>query len=80
MKDIKILLNFLQNLIYNPDNTNPNCDFDDLLYKSSGIIVLSGTIRCLIGSLFNKGLFKEVDELLPNFQKYLIIMYRDSKT
>ena len=40
--------------------TDPHCNFDDLLNKSSGIIVLSGSIRCLIGSLFNKGLFGNI--------------------
>ena len=47
----------------NSENTDPHCNFEDLLNKSSGIIVLTGSIRCLIGSLFNKGLFNEIDDV-----------------
>ena len=46
----------------NSEITNPHCNFDDLLNKSSGIIVLSGSIKCLIGSLYNKGLSNEINE------------------
>ena len=42
--------------------SGPYCNFEDLLNKSSGIIVLSGSIRCLLGNLFNKGLFNEIDQ------------------
>ena len=48
----------------NTDNSNPHCKFEDLLNKSSGIIVLSGSIKCLIGNLFNKGLFEEIDDII----------------
>ena len=46
------------------DNLNdPHCNFDDLIANNDGIIVLSGTINCLVGKLFNKGLFEEVDNI-----------------
>ncbi len=48
----------------NPETTTPHCDIDDLLFNADGIIVLTGSIRCFFGSLFNKGLFNEIEELL----------------
>ena len=56
---------YLENL----DSTDPYCNFDDLLKKSSGIIVLSGSIRCLLGNLFNKGLFKEMEDIISQLSK-----------
>jgi len=53
----------------NSEITEPHCNFDDLLNKSSGIIVLSGSIRCLIGNLFNKGLFQEVNDIITKLSK-----------
>ena len=51
---------YLENL----DNENPHCNIGDLLKLNAGIIVLSGSINNLIGSLFNKGLFEDLDELV----------------
>ena len=48
----------------NSEITAPHCQIDDLVNNSDGIIVLTGSIRCLFGSLFNKGLFNEIEELL----------------
>ena len=46
------------------DNLNdPHCNFDDLTTNNDGIIVLSGSINCLIGKLFNKGLSDEADNI-----------------
>ena len=46
------------------DNLNdPHCNFDDLIANNDGIIVLSGSINCLIGKLFNKGLSDEADNI-----------------
>ncbi len=53
----------------NSEITDPHCNFDDLLKKSSGIIVLSGSIRCLIGSLFNNGLFNEINDIINKLSK-----------
>ena len=44
--------------------TDPHCELDDLINNSEGIIVLTGSIKCLFGSLFNKGLFNEIEDLL----------------
>ncbi len=51
---------YLENL----NNDNPHCSIDDLLKYDDGVIVLSGSINNLIGSLFNKGLFEDLDELI----------------
>ena len=48
----------------NSDKTTPHCLIEDLLNNSEGVIVLTGSIRCMIGSLFNKGLFNEIEEIL----------------
>ncbi len=48
----------------NSEITDPHCQIDDLVNNSDGIIVLTGSIRCLFGSLYNKGLFNEIEELL----------------
>ena len=39
----------------NKNLTEPHCNFDDLLEKAEGIIILSGHINGLIGKLFNNG-------------------------
>ncbi len=48
----------------NIDNDQPYCSIDDLIKYSDGIIVLSGSVNNLIGSIFNKGLVDELDELI----------------
>ena len=48
----------------NPESTDPHCDLNDLVNNSEGIIVLTGSIKCMIGSLFNIGLLKEIEEIL----------------
>ncbi len=48
----------------NSETTDPHCNFEDLLNKSNGIIVLSGSMRSLIGNLFNKGLFDELEDII----------------
>ncbi len=48
----------------NHNNDNPHCSVEDLLKFGEGIIVLSGSIYNLIGNLFNKGLFEDLDELI----------------
>ena len=53
----------------NSSITDPHCNFDDLLNNHIGIIVLTGSIRCLIGNLFNKGLFQEIDDILNKLSK-----------
>ncbi len=53
----------------NSDTTEPHCNIEDLLNKSSGIIALTGSIKCLIGDLFNKGLFQEIDEIISKLSQ-----------
>jgi len=53
-------MSYLENL----DNTDPYCKLDDLINHSDGIIILTGSIKCLFGNLFNKGLFHEIEEIL----------------
>ena len=48
----------------NSETTDPHCKLDDLLNNSEGIIILTGSIKCFFGSLFNKGLFNEIEEIL----------------
>ena len=48
----------------NVSNDQPHCCIDDLTKYSEGIIVLSGSINNLIGNIYNKGLFEELDELI----------------
>ena len=45
------------------------CDFKDLINIGDQIIVLSGSINGLIGKLFNKGKFKEIDEIYMILKK-----------
>ena len=53
----------------NTDNTDPHCDLDDLINHSDGIIILTGSIKCMFGSLFNDGLFNENEEILYKLKK-----------
>ena len=48
----------------NSEITDPHCELDDLINSSEGIIILTGSIKCLFGTLFNKGLFDEIEDLL----------------
>ena len=53
----------------NSEITAPHCEIEDLIINSDGIIVLTGSIRCFFGSLFNKGLFNEIEEILIKLKK-----------
>ncbi len=48
----------------NSETTTPHCKLDDLLNNSEGIIILTGSIKCFFGSLFNKGLFNDIQEIM----------------
>jgi len=45
------------------ETLDPECDFDDLLKKSNDIIIFSGGINGLIGKLFIKGKFLEIEDI-----------------
>ena len=55
-------------------NIDPQCNFKDLLEQPKDIILLSGSINGLIGKLFNKGKFSEIEEIY----KVLKDAYRDN--
>ncbi len=56
----------------NSDANIPYCEIDDLANSSNGVIVLTGSIRCMFGSLFNKGLFNEMEEILINLKEKFV--------
>ncbi len=47
----------------------PHCNLDDLLNSSDGVIVLSGSINGLIGNLFNKGKFSEINQIYKKLKE-----------
>ena len=53
----------------NSQLTDPQCKFDYLLEKPDGIILLSGSINGLIGKLFNKGKYSEIEEIYKIIKK-----------
>ena len=53
-----------ESYLQNSGINDPYCELDDLVSNSEGIIVLTGSIKCIFGKLFNKGLFNEVEEIL----------------
>ena len=53
----------------NSEITSPHCQLDDLINNSDGIIILTGSIKCMFGSLFNKGLTNEIEEILIKLKK-----------
>ena len=57
-------LSFLKN-----DNlSEPYVDFDELLIKTDGISLFSGTVFGLFGTLFEKGKFLEIEKLYSNLK------------
>ena len=52
----------------NDELSDPHLDLIELLNKTEGIAIFSGTINGLAGKLFNKGKFKEIDELYKRLQ------------
>ncbi len=53
---------------------HPQCSFKDLLEETNDIILLSGSINGLIGNLFNKGKFSEIEEIYEIIKK----IYQDN--
>ena len=50
----------------------PHCTIEDLLRIGKDIIVLTGSVNGLIGKLFNKGKFNEIDEIYKSLNKIFI--------
>ncbi len=51
------------------DTDEPHCSIEDLMKYNEGLIVLSGAVNNLIGNIFKKGLFDELDELIMMLNK-----------
>jgi len=53
----------------NDSLNEPHCNFNDLLNDTRGIILLSGSINGLIGKLFNKAKFSEINQIYKNLKE-----------
>ena len=59
-------ISFLEN-----DNlSDPFCKIEDLYSSNEDIIVMSGTINGLIGKLFNKSKFEDIEKIFLNLKKF----------
>ena len=55
----------------NKGKFEPLCEIEDLLEDHEGVILLSGSINGLIGKLFNKGKFSEIEEIYKSLNSIL---------
>ena len=53
----------------NAETLGPQCKLEDLIDEPEGVILLSGSINGLIGKLFNKGKFAEIEEIYKLIKK-----------
>ena len=53
----------------NSETLDPQCKLEHLLEKPEGILLLSGSIKGLMGNLFNKGKFSEIEEIYKLIKK-----------
>ena len=51
------------------ENLDPQCKLEHLMDEPEGVILLSGSINGLIGKLFNKGKFAEIEEIYKLIKK-----------
>jgi DNA polymerase-3 subunit alpha len=51
------------------ETKDPQCKLDHLIEKPDGVLLLSGSINGLIGKLFNKGKFFEIEEIYKLIKK-----------
>ena len=51
------------------ETTEPQCKLESLMDEPEGVILLSGSINGLIGKLFNKGKFAEIEEICKLIKK-----------
>ena len=51
------------------ETLDPQCKLEDLIDEPEGVILLSGSINGLIGKLFNKGKFAEIEEIYKLIKK-----------
>ena len=55
----------------NDGTSDPHLNFEELLKNNEGVAIFSGTINGLVGQLFNKGKFSEIEKLYSKLkQKY----------
>ena len=52
----------------NDELSEPHLDFDELLINNEGLAIFSGTINGLIGQLFNKGKFTDINEIFSKLK------------
>ena len=57
-------LSFLKN----DELSDPHLDLNELLSNNEGVAIFSGTINGLIGQLFNKGKFSEINEIFSKLK------------
>ena len=50
----------------NSETTDPHCELQDLLNNSEGLIILTGSIKCLFGSLLTKVYLMKLKKYLLN--------------
>ena len=55
--------------LYSYETLDPQCKLDQLMNEPEGVILLSGSINGLIGKLFNKGKFDEIEEIYKLIKK-----------
>ena len=53
----------------NEKTSKPHCTINDLLESYEGIIVMSGSINSLLGKLFIKGKFDEIDKIYSTLKR-----------
>ena len=53
----------------NSSLNGPFCEFNDLVNNPDGLIIFSGTVNGLIGNLFNKGKFEQIENIYSNLKK-----------
>ena len=53
----------------NDSLNEPHCNFNDLLNDPDGIILLSGSVNGLIGKLFDKAKFTEINQIYKNLKE-----------
>ena len=70
----KIIELSTKSYLSNEQVLEPYCNFNDLLNESNDTIILSGSINCLIGKLFNKAKFSEIETIYKNLKK----IYKDN--
>ena len=59
-----------RSFLENDNLSDPFCKIEDLYSSNEDIIVMSGTINGLIGKLFNKSKFEDIEKIFLNLKKF----------